>query len=128
MGMYTELRFRATIKHKYRDLVAFINNEGDWKDAVLRFNFPWLKGWSEFSRSGMIPDGGSAYFDDDPDWERKFDPETGFWQVQCNLKNYQGTIEHFLAHILPEIASEVHEAWEHYEEDEKPRKVGVTCF
>lgn len=133
MGDYTELRVRATIKHKYRDLVTELmdeNNKCYWRELVARFpKFMWLRAWAhKVDCSMMIPFGGSSSFPNDPDWAHTWNPETGFWQFQCSLKNYEGTIENFLAHVLPELAETVHEAYEHYEYDDEPSKIGVTCF
>lgn len=136
MGDYTELRVRATIKPKYRQLMDWtINGEGRetwpdrWKAAYyLNPDFDWLPAWTERYRADMIPYGGSSYFQDDPDWEHVFRMDDGFLQFQCNLKNYDSDIEYFLDNVLPEIAEAVIECWMHFEYDAKPKKIDVRCF
>ncbi len=132
MGNYTELRVRAIVKPKYRALIeGVMTTKGTmhcWKAAAAEFpGLTWLENWAGVSRSMMIPFGGSCYFDEHPAWPRVFRPDDGFWQFRCDLKNYDSTIEYFLGHVLPELAESVTEAWEHYEEDDHARRVGVAC-
>lgn len=154
MGMYTEIRVRATIKHKYVDLILAredlfwreilklqssekeqLNENLESKidnfliDKFKNINLHFLKKWEdECPRIDMIPFGNSTYFDQDPEWEYKFDPETRYWQFQFNLKNYDEEIEKFLSYVLPELAEEVHECWYHYEEDDTATKLEINCF
>lgn len=137
MGMYTELRLRATVKHKYSDLVAEVtNNHTLWSEAASqrRFAFPWLveaARWNDESSSrrlNNIPYGCSAYFDDVEEWKTRYDPKTRVWVVQCNLKNYGGEIEYFLKHMFPHLVESYDEVWYRYEEDAKPTRWNPPIF
>lgn len=127
MGDYTELRVRATIKPEYRYIFdEKINHNRTWDDIAYFYpGTKWLDRWVNIPRYQFIPSGGSAYFQDDPEWELTFNPQTGFLQFQCNLKNYVRTIETFIEEVLSVAAQEVHECWTHFEYDPEPKRVTV---
>lgn len=126
MGMYTGLRFKGIVKEEYRDVIDVLMNDETvdcWEDLLERFdNLEFAEDFIYRPRSSMIPFGGLAYMPDeweeyinpelgdkwdnlrDADgWERSFNKETGYWQFQCSLKNYDGEIKSFVNVLLPVI-------------------------
>ena len=115
MGMYTMLALNAIVKPEYRDCEqAFL--WGEWKELAYHDELTEHKEVIAFlkdSRNSMIPKGWSSYFDQDDNYiaviatdnEPRFDSSTGSWQAFCSLKNYEDTIEKFLA-IAPLILQE----------------------
>lgn len=139
MGMYTGLRFKAVIKEEYRPVIKkMMDDQLNWEELIKVF--PWFtiaEALSTSFRGTSIPYGGLAYMPDSwevlredhekyeyswdkrmdhPEFERKFDEETGIWQFQCSLKNYESDIELFLNTVAPAIVQEVIHIESHYEE------------
>lgn len=128
MGMYTGLRCKIIVKEKYRKELAelLLTSYNRWED----FNSDIFKKFSLISRSDFIPYGDLCYMPDC--WEseynlcnnkavfkdNKFDIDTGFWEFQCSLKNYDDTIEYFLENILTEICEISYHIETLYEEDD----------
>ena len=115
MGMYTGLRFKGVVKEKFRKDFGPIAWDGDWG---------WIRDekFQEFSkdyRASFIPMGGLCYmpdnWDEDEEFERTYDEETGQWVFQCSLKNYSQTIEAFLE-LVPIFMESVEHCEVLYEE------------
>jgi hypothetical protein len=125
MGMYTGLRGSVTFKESIADVMKeHMNTETLWQNCSL-----WvyvvdqtgldLKDYQQDARCDFIPKGMVSYMPND--WS-----DNDFYWVgntlffTCSLKNYTGTIEHFIS-ILPIVAV----SWdleELYEEDSEPTK------
>lgn len=126
MGMYTGLRFKGTVKEKFRNDFENIALKGDWEESDDEV----FKEFGNVSRAGFIPCGSLAYMPNE--WEtspynkygdgvptdgfdRTYNKETGRWTFQCSLKNYENTIEEFFK-IVPYFIQEVEHAEVFYEE------------
>lgn len=107
MGMYTAMVFRAKLKQTNTDVIAALQSIYAGQDD--RWDL-----WRELMpsdapdrvRSGFIPKGGSAYCEDERAWLLKANGwteglQSGFWTCSCELKNYEGEIQWFLANVLP---------------------------
>jgi len=114
MGMYTGLQFRGIVKKEYfDDIQKLVNGEIEWSDITwaesLRMDYR-----SSFIFFGSIlsmPDS----WKDDEDFELKFDMQNGCLQFQSSVKNYNKTIQRFLA-ILPIFIESVEICEYFYEE------------
>lgn len=127
MGMYTGLRFKGTVKEKFRNEFESIALSGDWKKSEDEV----FKEFGNVLRAGFIPCGALAYMPDE--WEtspprnkygggvptdgfdRTYNKETGRWTFQCSLKNYNNTIEEFFK-IVPYFIEKIEHAEVFYEE------------
>jgi len=95
MGMYTTVVAEVRLKPEAVPIIARLRlAEGGWRG--LDGDYPWLKDWAEYSRADFIPFGGS---------ENSL--EGDIWKFECELKNYDGTIEYFFENVLPKLAEEV---------------------
>ena len=95
MGMYTGLRFKGVVKEEFREKFEDIAMEGSWEDSddekFLEFSNDY--------RASFIPCGMLCYMpwdEDDREFARTYNLETGHWVFQCSMKNYNETIEEFL--------------------------------
>ena len=122
MGDYTGLRFRGVVKERYRkDFERALSNDV-WEYMANIYDEPVWREWAEYSRSSFIPFGAICYIpwlDEDPEWQRSFDAETGEWVFQCSLKNYLSTIEKFWTEVVPEMMERVDhfETWFEYDKE-----------
>ena len=102
MGNYTGLRVNGIVKPEYNDLVENIHSRRyRWSDFN---NIEVIKNFSDLPRASMIPNGTSAYMP--IDWEdegNSFIKETGRWNFQCSLKDYNDEIAYFIDYIIPEL-------------------------
>ena len=123
MGMYTGLRFKVTVKPKYREMLDEIINSDTFLEWGSFEGTPFTKEWEEYNRSSFIPWGCVCYMPDSwGDNVNKYNNDTGTWEVVCSLKNYCDTIEYFLEKVLSPII-ESYEYIEHlYEENDEPTK------
>ena len=114
MGMYTGLRFKGVVKEQFRKTFESIAMEGDWENSAdERF-----REYGNYDRASFIPMGRLCYMpwdDDDEEFERSYDEETGRWVFQCSLKNYSETIEEFLD-LVPYFMESVEHCEVLYEE------------
>lgn len=115
MGMYTGIRFKGIVKPEYRIGFECIAMEGDWENSSV----PEFREFGEMGRSSFIPCGCLAYmpdeWDDDEEFERSYDKESGRWVFQCSLKNYELEIETFFC-ILPMFMESIEHLEYYYEE------------
>lgn len=124
LGMYTGLRAKVIIKPEYRDEFAYISSgevRYEWSNSRIDF----LKEYGAYSRATFIPCGGLAYMPDSwetPDeratdgFQRHFNKESGAWNFQCSLKNYEDTIEYFIENVLSKVVEQVIHLETYYEE------------
>ena len=127
MGMYTGLRFKGTVKEKFRNNFEDIALHGSWEESTDEI----LERFGYVSRASFIPCGMLCYMPDE--WEettyneygdgvptdgfdRTYDKTTGRWTFQCSLKNYDYTIEKFLDIVVPYLMEEVEHVEVYYEE------------
>ena len=128
MGMYTGLRFTAKLSDKGQEAIKIMNEfmAASRSGYVVCWNavrdlLDLPEEWMEDTRTTFIPYGGVTYMPDS--WESAHHvDEEGRWHVCCSLKNYTGTIERFLKHVLPKMISEECVAESLYEEDHEPRE------
>ncbi len=116
MGMYTGIRFKGYVKPKFRNGFDIIALNGDWdKHPDSIFN-----DFGSVYRSSFIPCGSLSYmpdeWDDNEDFARTWNPETGYWTFDCSLKNYEGEIQQWLA-MLPYFIDSIEHLEYYYEED-----------
>ena len=117
MGMYTGLRFQGVVREKFRKDMDKVVIMGRW-DALQD---PILREFGDQDRAGFIPHGILTYMPDSWEDEHRivncWDENTGHWQFQCSLKNYNFTIEEFID-LLPYLCEYVHLCETMHEEDE----------
>jgi hypothetical protein len=126
MGMYTGLRFKGIVKKEFRKDFKDIAMNGEWGNSKdIRF-----ADFGKVSRASFIPCGALAYmpneWENTDGFERTYNEESGFWSFQCSLKNYNDTIEEFLA-LVPYFIESVEHCEVFYEEwiySEKYEMVG----
>lgn len=140
MGMYTGLRMQGIIKEEFREMIdLLLNHDWTWSDFFYRpeFDYGFLASFIKLPRNNMIPFGSLSYMPDEwevlkdnhedfqhswekrkdhPDFERHFDKETGYFQFQCSLKNYDSEIQCFLNTVVPVIFESTTHIEEYYEE------------
>lgn len=112
MGMYTGLRGKVILNNLG---VQLSQTEFKWASSsngvIVKF------GLSD-DRSCFIPYGALCYMPDE--WGEQFSVVIeSAWSFSCSLKNYDSTIERFIAEVLPLIAV----SWRIetlYEEDDTP--------
>jgi len=133
MGMYTGLRFKGVVKKQFREEFAHIALMGCWEDSKDEK----INNFSNTSRASFIPCGALCYmpeeWEDEEEnptdgFERTYNKEDGLWTFQCSLKNYDDTIEEFLA-LAPYFIESVEHCEVFYEEwsySEKYELVGNT--
>jgi hypothetical protein len=93
--MYTGLRFKGIVKEQFRKTFELIAMGGDWENS----DDERFREFGNYDRASFIPMGILCYMpwdDDDEEFIRSYDKETGRWVFQCSLKNYNDTIEKFL--------------------------------
>ena len=105
MGMYTTVVAEVRLKPEAVPIITQLAEAG-WRGLVGEY--PWLKDWAEYSRADFIPFGGENSLEGD------------IWKFQCELKNYEGTIEYFFENVLPKLAEEVLLLATQYEEEDYP--------
>jgi len=124
MGDYMSMRFKGVVKPIYRDLIAIVNNTGDWDIVPIAS----ASGYAGLYRASFIPCGSMSY--PPSEWmkeseylRRSFNEETGEWIFQCSIKSggeYQLThdeeIKLFMNEIVPVICEKVEnfELWHEY--------------
>ena len=113
MGMYTGLRFAGIVKPKFRKGFTIVAQEGRYDCHPNLF----ISQFAGISRSAFIPMGGLAYMP--KSWGKWYlpiyDSQTGYWQFQCSLKNYEQTIEKW-THLIPYFLSDIIYLEKFYEE------------
>ena len=95
MGMYTGMRFKGVVKEEFRAKFEDIALEGSWEDSDDENFLEFSKDY----RAAFIPCGMLCYMpwdDDDAEFARAYNSETGYWVFQCSLKDYNDTISTFL--------------------------------
>jgi len=125
MGMYTGLRFKGIVKKEFRKDFKDIAMNGEWDNSKdKRF-----ADFGKVSRASFIPCGVLTYMPNEWEndgFEQTYNEESGFWSFQCSLKNYEDTIEEFLA-LVPYFIESVEHCEVFYEEwiySEKYEMVG----
>jgi hypothetical protein len=119
MGMYTSLKGTILVKPEYRAMIADLcdweKTPGSWWDlANMNPQYRWLVKYAGVSRSNFIPRG--TYAASKPVYNITDD---GIWYIECELKDYEGTIDAFMRLIVANIALSAElESW--YEEDAEP--------
>lgn len=116
MGMYTGLRFKGVVKPEFRETFESIALEGKWEDS----NYPLFSEFgNQYGRASFIPCGALSYmpdeWDNDPEFKRYWNAETGEWIFQCSLKNYEGEIQKWLK-MIPYFIDEIEHLEYLYEE------------
>lgn len=123
MGAYTGLRFKGIVKKQFREEFVSIALSGCWKDAKDKK----INNFANYSRSSFIPCGALYYMPDEwEEWEdgnkkatdgfeRTYNKENGVWTFQCSLKDYENTIEEFLA-LVPYFIESVEHCEVFYDE------------
>lgn len=114
MGMYTGLRGEVILN----DLGVQLAQEGfEWSKSQNGI----IAGFGLDHRAGFIPFGSHCYMPDS--WgEQRSEVVGQLWAFSCSLKNYESTIQRFIAEVLPLIAAD----WQLeilYEEDDEPTKI-----
>jgi hypothetical protein len=124
MGMYTGLRFKATLRPFVADTLAKFYNDRDCPDfwGAVSGVIPISNNWMNTHRRDFIPFGAISYLPDDWDEESRSAGLRGTeWHVCCSLKNYEGEIELFLREVLPHLISDMCRVEYRYEEWEESR-------
>ena len=131
MGMYTSFRFQAIIKAEYIDAIKLlyqlhgqVESEVLWKAVFIKFPKIEIASFAEDVRACMIPFGTDCseryYFEAN---------NTGLfnnvWQFECELKDYENTICHFMQSIVKLIAEKVICAKQKYENDDEWSDINV---
>ena len=123
MGDYTGLRFKGIIKKQFREEFASIALNGCWEDAKDKK----INNFANCSRASFIPCGALNYMPDEWEkwedenrkatdgFERTYNKENGVWTFQCSLKDYENTIEEFLA-LVPYFIESIEHCEVFYEE------------
>lgn len=126
MGMYTGLRLKGIVKEEYRPVIYDLMESDvieDWSDLMQLFNdLEFIGEFSTLSRSSFIPFGSLSYMPNsweigEEGWITEFDYDTGYWQFQCSLKNYDSEIQVFLDTVANIIMESIEYVEVHYEED-----------
>ena len=146
MGMYTAVKFSATLNDTGRAVVDFLEKvrpdettqKETWQVAAEHFEFSWLSDWAKVRRCDFIPWGSytPGYRDlDDVGHQhvlvetpsttsdhvfRYIRPERSedgrVWHVSSELKNYENEIRNFCENVLPRIIAEPCTVYYEYEE------------
>ncbi len=119
MGMYTGLRFKATLKPFVAEIMSKLYDDKDYSDfwGTIARIIPISNDWLNKDRRNFIPFGAIAYLPDDWDAEScTAGLKETEWHVCCSLKNYSGEIELFLRDVLPTLISEICQVEYLYEE------------
>ena len=123
MGAYTGLRFKGIVKKQFRGEFAPIALNGCWEDAKDKK----INNFANCSRASFIPCGALNYMPDEWEkwedenrkatdgFERTYNKESGVWTFQCSLKDYENTIEEFLA-LVPYFIESIEHCEVFYEE------------
>lgn len=83
MGMYTKFEFEGIVKPQYRPIIkALYDTDLDFKEAVHKFEMVPFYDLADGERGDMIFYG--AQWED----ETSFDESTGFWHLECEIKDY----------------------------------------
>ena len=118
--MYTGLRFKGIVKKQFREEFVPIALRGWWEDAKDKK----ISNFANCSRASFIPCGALAYMPDEWEdgnkkatdgFERTYNKESGVWTFQCSLKDYENTIEEFLA-LVPYFIESIEHCEVFYEE------------
>lgn len=113
MGMYTGIRFSGLVKPIFRLSFIQIAEQGLWD---MHYDQK-IRQFSKFHRAEFIPMGALAYMP--REWGEWYQPiynqDTGYWQFQCSLKNYENEIEHWLEYA-PYYLQEIYFLEYYYEE------------
>ena len=104
MGTYTGLRFKGIVKKEFRKDFADIALNGNWKSSTDEY----FQDFATDDRASTIP---CASIDIPAEWatymndkqrildgfDKTYNEETGYWTFACGVKDYNNTIEKFLA-------------------------------
>lgn len=123
MGMYTEFHFNVELKpdtpESVMAILRYMTEGGEEAPPPVPADVPLFScgRWSHMLRSD------SFYFDMIPhSIVAKKSPTVGDWylSVRCNLKNYDGEIQKFVAWIMPYIHTRGFLGFSRYEECDDP--------
>lgn len=103
MGIYTALKFKIKLNDFGKEIVFKLLDETGDKSWVNISNHPMIVKWSGYFRCDFIPFGYSGY--DGWDHFNNFDGD--FWEVSCDLKDYNDEIKFFWNNIIPLLSSEI---------------------
>lgn len=118
MGTYTSIKFTAPITKEAEEVISIVSTDyRGWGAALRQVRLPLE--WLMDKRAGFIPRGGLCYAPEG--WEYRNEVVNGVWSCCCGLKNYTGTIELFLAKVLPLLLRYACKVEVFCEEDEAPR-------
>lgn len=146
MGMYTAVKFSATLNATGRAVVDFLeavkqntpSQKQTWEVVAEHFELPWLIEWAKVGRCDFIPWGAYAPGRRDLDEVghqhtiiahgpsgssltlRYVRPERSkdsrVWHVLTELKNYHNEIQCFCANVLPHMIAKPCTVYYEYEE------------
>lgn len=79
--MYTKFEFEGTIKPQYRQIIqALYDTDLDFKEAVHKLKMVPFYDLAEGERGDMMFYGYEG--------DTKFDENSGFWHLECEIKDY----------------------------------------
>ena len=116
MGMYTKFEFEGTVKPQYRPIIqALYDTDLDFKEAVHKLKMVPFYDLAESERGDMM------FYGSQWEDETKFDEKSGFWHLECEIKDYpeDGKLKkssELFKDAIPLIFEDGMTAWELYEE------------
>lgn len=125
MGMYTKFEFEGTVKPQYRPIIqALYDTDLDFKEAVHKLKMVPFYDLAESERGDMM------FYGSQWEDETKFDESSGFWHLECEIKDYPEDgkpkkSSELFKDAIPLIFEDGMTAWELYEEYMVPMKYGL---
>lgn len=116
MGDYTLLTVKCKLHKKFIAPISdLVENNLDWSDIIEKYNLNFLRIFASVPRSGLIPN--SGYLS-----EREIRKVwgKGIWEFECELKDYENTIEEFFK-VLPYMIDKLYQCETHYDCDYHPK-------
>ena len=116
MGMYTKFEFEGTVKPQYRPIIqALYDTDLDFKEAVHKLKMIPFYDLAESERGDMM------FYGSQWEDETKFDESSGFWHLECEIKDYPEDgkpkkSSELFKDAIPLIFEDGMTAWELYEE------------
>ena len=116
MGMYTKFEFEGTVKPQYRPIIqALYDTDSDFKEAVHKLKMVPFYDLAESERGDMM------FYGSQWEDETKFDEKSGFWHLECEIKDYPEDgkpkkSSELFKDAIPLIFEDGMTAWELYEE------------
>lgn len=116
MGMYTKFEFEGTVKPQYRPIIqALYDTDLDFKEAVHKLKMVPFYDLVESERGDMM------FYGSQWEDETKFDESSGFWHLECEIKDYPEDgkpkkSSELFKDAIPLIFEDGMTAWELYEE------------